>query len=284
MDLRLKDLTTISRADDVRAPTLPGSDGYALLGAEAGRVARVFLEAEERQRRHLVISLSGAHAYGFPSPDSDLDLKAVHIDRTARLLGLDPQASTASRMEVVEGVELDYSSNEIGAVLGGILQGNGNYLERILGAPMMAAAPELASLQPIVRRTLSKRFYKHYRGFSSAQRRELGQKRTVKRLLYVLRTATTGLHLLQTGEVVPDLSLLADRYGLGEARALIDLKRAGEAAALPPEVEAQWTARVDALFAALDEARARSPLPEEPTHVDEIDAWLVELRRADLLR
>ncbi|MEJ7730787.1 MAG: nucleotidyltransferase domain-containing protein [Polyangiaceae bacterium] len=260
------------------------ADGYALVGAHAAEVARAFLATEETHRRHLVIALSGAHAYGFPSPDSDLDLKAVHVDRTARLLGLEAAPTGASRMEVVLGVELDYSSNEIGAVLGGILQGNGNYLERILGAPILAAAPELTDLQPVVRRSLSKRVYRHYRGFAAAQRRELVQKRTIKRLLYVLRTATTGLHLLRTGEVVPDLSLLADEYGLAEAAHLIELKRAGEAAALPDGAEQAWAERVDALFGALDEALATSLLPDDPPNRAEVDAWLVALRRADLLR
>ena len=37
------------------------------------------LDEESAKRRHLVVSLSGAHAYGFPSPDSDLDLKAIHL-------------------------------------------------------------------------------------------------------------------------------------------------------------------------------------------------------------
>ena len=36
-------------------------------------MARV-LDEEEAQREHVVVYLSGAHAYGFPSPDSDLDL------------------------------------------------------------------------------------------------------------------------------------------------------------------------------------------------------------------
>lgn len=45
------------------------------------------LNEESAHRRHLVVSLSGAHAYGFPSPDSDLDLKAVHIAPTEALLG-----------------------------------------------------------------------------------------------------------------------------------------------------------------------------------------------------
>lgn len=51
-------------------------------------MAQRVLHEEDRARRHLVVHLSGAHAYGFPSPDSDLDLKAIHVEQTERLLGL----------------------------------------------------------------------------------------------------------------------------------------------------------------------------------------------------
>src|SRR5262249_9150420 len=79
------------------------------------------------------IYLSGAHAYGFPSPDSDLDLKCVHVAPTGELVGLEPVSEPADRIVVIDGVELDDDSNELGAVLRGAIQGNGNFLERILG-------------------------------------------------------------------------------------------------------------------------------------------------------
>lgn len=50
-----------------------------VLDPHAQRVADAVLAEEEGKRRHLVVALSGAHAYGFPSPDSDLDLKAIHL-------------------------------------------------------------------------------------------------------------------------------------------------------------------------------------------------------------
>ncbi len=88
--------------------------------------ANKLLDEESASRRHLVVSLSGAHAYGFPSPDSDLDLKAIHIAPTALLLGLSPPPQSApDRIEVIAGVEVDYSSNELQPALAGILQGNG---------------------------------------------------------------------------------------------------------------------------------------------------------------
>jgi predicted nucleotidyltransferase len=163
-----------------------------------------------------VVSLSGAHAYGFPSPDSDLDLKAIHVEPTARLLGIHPARSTFDRLEVLEGVEIDYTSNEVQMVLLGLLQGNGNYLERILGPLPLLAAPELASLREVVQRSLSRRLLQHYRGFATSQLREVQKAETppAKKVLYVLRTALTGTHALRTGRIVTDLTELLDDYGL----------------------------------------------------------------------
>src|SRR3954471_6546987 len=105
--------------------------------------ARAFLADRERERKHLVIYLSGAHAYGFPSPDSDLDLKCVHIAPTHELVGLSPSDDPPGRIDIVDGVELDYGSNELSGVLRGCMKGNGNYLERILGSVALGVCPPL---------------------------------------------------------------------------------------------------------------------------------------------
>ena len=238
--------------------------------------------AEEEQRRsHLVIALSGSHAYGFPSPDSDLDLKSIHIEPTARVLGLEAGAPHADRMEVVDGIEIDYTSNELKPVLLGVLQGNGNYIERILGALLPHAAPELAELKPLVQRSLSRRLFRHYLGFGTSQLKAFHAERagSAKKLLYVLRTALTGAHALRTGEVVIDLRDLIDDYGFSDARALIDEKRAGERTVLPAEVGERWSAEVKRAFEVLESAYRASPLPEEPQGAADLQAWLLEQRR-----
>jgi predicted nucleotidyltransferase len=238
--------------------------------------------AEEEQRRsHLVIALSGSHAYGFPSPDSDLDLKSIHIEPTARVLGLEAGAPHADRMEVVDGIEIDYTSNELKPVLLGVLQGNGNYIERILGALLPHAAPELAELKPLVQRSLSRRLFRHYLGFGTSQLKAFHAERagSAKKLLYVLRTALTGAHALRTGEVVIDLRELIDEHGFSDARALIDEKRAGERTVLPAEVGERWSAEVKRAFEVLESAYRASPLPEEPQGAADLQAWLLEQRR-----
>src|SRR5215510_11551327 len=186
-------------------------DPWSVLTAKQTEVARAFLADRERERRHLVIYLSGAHAYGFPSPDSDLDLKCVHIAPTGDLLGLDPVIESPEGVEIVDGVELDYGSNELGQVLRGVIKGNGNFLERLLGDLVLGGDTALLDeARAVVAPVLSRRVARHYGGFAMSQLRAFDERPSAKRALYVLRTAATGLHLLLTGKVVTDVAELAE--------------------------------------------------------------------------
>jgi predicted nucleotidyltransferase len=247
-------------------------------------VAKRVLAEEGSRRKHLVTALSGSHSYGFASPDSDLDLKSIHIEETAKLLGLNPPKTTHNRLEVVDGIEIDYTSNELQMVLVGLLSGNGNYFERILGPLLLERAPELEGLQDIARRTLSRRIVNHYRGFATSQLREAekSERPTAKKILYVLRTALTGTHALRTGKLVTDLASLLDDYGLSEASKLIEVKRAGEKTPLTPEERTHWLGRIGKVFELLEQSVASSVLPEDPTTVAELESWLVNLRKARL--
>lgn len=252
-----------------------------VLTSKQAEVADRVLDEESRRRDHLVVSLSGAHAYGFPSPDSDLDLKAIHIERTARFVGLSSPALHATRLEVIEGVEIDYSSNELGGVLAGILQGNGNYVERVLGHLSLRTSKEREDLRPLVERSLSKRIYRHYQGFARGQLHDFDEaaQPTAKKLLYVLRTALTGIHVLRAGRIVTDVTELLDEYGFAEAAELVAQKRAGERVVLDEPLRSKWRAQVERAFAALDDALASSSLPDEAPNRDEMESWLLGVRR-----
>lgn len=247
-------------------------------------VAERVLDQESRARQHLVVHLSGAHAYGFPSPDSDLDLKAIHVERTELLLGLSPPAATRNRLEIIEGVEIDYTSNELQVAVRGLLRGDGNMLERVCArAPLRGSAwlPELAAL---ARQNLSRKYHHHYRGFAWSQRKAVEEAAapSAKKVLYVLRTALTGLHLLRTGECEPDLGVLWERYGFDIVPALVHEKQQAEQKALPPALAHAVAPALERVFVQLDAAREASPLPEQPAHVDALERWLIGVRRAGL--
>jgi uncharacterized protein len=260
-----------------RVDTTPAFD---VLTKDQREVMSRVLAEEEARREHVVVYLSGAHAYGFPSPDSDLDLKAIHIARTADLLGFEVPPPTVDRAEIVDGVEIDYTSNELSHALAGILNGNGNFLERVLGRMTAHASPLLNELRQLAARSLSRRVHRHYRGFALNQLRFAEKEPTAKKLLYVLRTSLTGIHLLETGELEADVTRLLDMYGVGESASLVERKRAGERVGIDPALLDAWRPRLDALFARLDAAFERSPLPPEPPNERELRGWLLSVRKS----
>jgi predicted nucleotidyltransferase len=256
-------------------------DPWSVLSPAQADVARRWLAERERERRHLVIYLSGAHAYGFPSPDSDLDLKCVHVAPTADLVGLTPGDDPPDRIEVVDGVELDYGSNELAVVLRGALKGNGNFLERILGDLVLGGDRALLEeARAVVRPLLSRRSARHYGGFATSQLRAFDERPSAKRALYVLRTAATGRHLLAHGELVTDIARLGP-FVPPEVGELLEMKRRGERQELATDRAQAWRERLAAAIAAVDAAVATSVLPPEPPApaVAALEAWLRDVRR-----
>lgn len=244
-------------------------------------IANRALAEESARREHVLISLSGAHAYGFPSPDSDLDLKCVHLAPTRSLLGFPTTPPPAERLEVIDGVEIDYSSNELGGVLQGVLKGNGNYLERFLSGFTLSTGRGFDVLVPLVQGALNAKLARHYFGFATQQRQawEQGGRKSAKKLLYVLRTALTGTHALLTAELVTDLTTLAPKYELDDALELIEAKKRGEHSELDEALASRWAARLDGLFTRLTDAERRTVLPPESPNAAALEAALIDLRQ-----
>lgn len=256
-------------------------DPWRVLSAHQIAVARPFLAAREAERKHLVVYLSGAHAYGFPSPDSDLDLKCIHVAPTSRLVGLATVEDPPDRIDLVEGVELDYGSNELAVALRGAIKGNGNFLERFLGDLALGGdGALLAEARDVVRPLLSRRVARHYGGFALSQLKAFDEKATAKRALYVIRTAATGRCLLARGALETDVARLADFVPPGIAE-LLAIKRGGEVAPLPADVAASWRARLVGTIEAVDAGISASVLPAEPSEraLAAVDAWLVGVRQ-----
>jgi uncharacterized protein len=256
-------------------------DPWSVLTEKQATVARAFIAERERERKHLVVYLSGAHAYGFPSPDSDLDLKCVHIAPTRELVGLDIVEDPGDRIDVIDGVELDYGSNELAPVLRGVIKGNGNFIERILGELVLGGdAALLAQARAVVKPLLSRRLARHYGGFAMSQLRLFDDKPTAKRALYVLRTAATGRHLMTHGELITDVTRLGDFIPV-KITELLEIKQQGERSELDGEHAKAWRARLVAAIDAVDTAWTASVLPTDapPEAIATADHWLREVRK-----
>lgn len=230
-------------------------------------------------------AVSGAHLYGFPSPDSDLDLKGAHLAPTEEFLGLGLPPGAHNRFEVFEGTECDLTTLELGKVLALVLQGNGNVVEQILSPHQLEPGPLLEEVRALARGALSKKLYRHYNGFFRGMRREhdLTERPKAKTLLYSFRVALTGIHLLRTGEVLPHLPSLVELYGPPEIRDVLDLKTGGDEQSRPSgELDARLRQEWPRCQRALDDALSRSSLPDQSPNEVEIERWLVELRKAQL--
>jgi hypothetical protein len=259
------------------AGPLPGLPAPLLRGFLAARPERTFLAV-----------VSGSHAYGFPSADSDVDLKGLHLAPTREVVGLGAPGETAAHLGDVEGTELDWTSHELGKGLRLLLRGDGNLLEWVLGALVVVAHPRAEELRALARRNLHRGFAHHYAGFSRGLLREYQRERAAagagraKPLLYALRPALTGVHLLRAGECEPSLPrLLAAHPGYEAAHELVARKREGQEGVRLAGDDAPFLALVERAQAALAAARAESPLPEAAPAARELSAWLADLRLSE---
>lgn len=126
----------------------------------------------EHPDRLLFATVSGAHLYGFPSRDSDVDLRGVHLLPTAELVGLREPEETRSRMWDRDGVEMDLVTHDLRKFARLMLRRNGYVLEQLL-SPLVVhsgeAHRELVALAPGV---LTRHHAHHYRGFAITQSAE----------------------------------------------------------------------------------------------------------------
>ncbi|BFP56203.1 nucleotidyltransferase domain-containing protein [Streptomyces sp. CMC78] len=229
-------------------------------------------------------TVSGAHLYGFPSRDSDVDLRGVHVLPAEDLLGLHEPEETRTRMWERDGVELDLVTHDLRKFVRLMLRPNGYVLEQLLSPLVVHTGPlhtELTALSPGV---LTRNHAHHYRGFAVTQWRLYGNTGELKPLLYTFRALLTGIHLMRTGEVLAHLPTLLE--GTEAPACLPDLIAAkaeaehGTATTGPDE---ETLARdVTELHRVLDEARTRSRLPDAVTVLQDLHDLVVRARLAAL--
>jgi predicted nucleotidyltransferase len=244
-------------------------------------LARRFVAHAARGADVVLVGLTGAHAYGFPSADSDYDLKGVMLLPLESMLGLEAPEDTFDRMEVFEDVEQDLTLHDAKKAIHLLLRGNGNVLEHALTPVQLVESERAAEFRALVRGAASKRFVHHYRGFFHRMRAEHERERRAKTLLYAYRVALTGAHFLETGELEQDVRVNAARHGIDEVAALVDIKRGRpEKGVLTPVEDERLSAPLDRVLALLEAAHAASPLPEEAPNRAALDDWLVRARLA----
>ena len=212
----------------------------------------------------LFVTVSGAHLYGFPSPDSDIDLRGCHLLALRDVVGLDKPQETIERKLDLQGVEVELVSHDLGKYLRLLVKNNGYVLEQIFSPLVVTGHGFLEKLRPLAQRCITRHHYHHYRGFLATQRKllEKQQPKLVKTVLYAYRVLLTGVHLLRMGEVETHLPRLAEEYERPFLLALIAQKHQEKG----PAPDLDWPFhdnQLRDLETLLDRAFQESSLPGE---------------------
>lgn len=242
---------------------------------------RAFITKHSPPGRILLCGVTGSHYYGFPAPDSDLDLKGIHVAPLRDILSLEPPKAAVNIEGLEGGLLCDYTSNEVEQAMRLLLKGNGNMLERIFSPIQVFETDELFQLRTLSAAYLSRRVFHHYKGFffTVCDLHLKDGLRRIKPLLYSYRTALTGIHLLNTGKVVGDVTILAPQYGFNEALGLVSRYRSSsEKTTVSPDEDTRHQSHWPNLLKELEQAFEQSHLPEEPMGLRACSEWLVNLR------
>jgi uncharacterized protein len=238
-------------------------------------------EAAGHPYRLLFATVSGAHLYGFPSPDSDYDLRGAHILPAEEALGLLPKQETVELEGLRNGVELDLVTHDILKFFTMLLKRNGYVLEQLYSPLVVKSSPEHEELKTIAKSCITRHHSHHYLGFAATQW-SLFQKENpprVKPLLYVYRVLLTGIHLMRTGQIEANLLTLNEEFRLPYIGELVNRKIHGpeQSALESPEFEFHQ-GEYGRLVAKLEAEAAVSPLPHDASCRDALNDLLVRSR------
>ncbi|QDV85211.1 DNA polymerase beta superfamily protein [Planctomycetes bacterium TBK1r] len=229
----------------------------------------------------LFATISGAHLYGFPSPDSDFDLRGVHMLPLETVVGLDEGDQTVEKEGIYDGLEIDLVTHDAEKFFRLMLKRNGYVLEQIFSPLVVYSTPELEELKSIAKKCITRHHAHHYLGFAATQWKLFSKESPprVKPLLYVYRVLLTGIHLMRTGEVEANLIALNETPKLSYIDELVDRKRSGPEKGTLQAADLEFhTREYERLTAELESAYESSELPEMPSARDELNDLLVTLR------
>jgi predicted nucleotidyltransferase len=222
-------------------------------------------------------TVSGAHLYGFESPDSDVDLRGAFVMPLADRCRLRPPPETITVSRILDGMELDWVAHDVRKFALLMTRRNGYVLEQLYSPLVVHGDERLTELREIGTGCIVRHLYHHYRGFAATKRKDVERPTaTAKDLLYLIRVYLSGLHVLASGRIEAHLPTMLEEHPVEGVDELIERKRTGaEHQQLAGGEWERWRALADGLEQELLAAFERSTLPDEPTSVPQLDDFVV---------
>ena len=229
----------------------------------------------------LFATISGAHLYGFPSPDSDYDLRGVHLLPLKQVVGLYVGEETIEKEGIYDGLEIDLVTHDAQKFFGLMLKKNGYVLEQVFSPLIVYATPEHQELKAIAADCITRHHSHHYLGFAATQWKLFLKENPprVKPLLYVYRVLLTGIHLMRTGKIEANLRTLNESARLSYLDELIERKLSCPEKGDLPKADIEFHEKeYQRLVAELEAASEKSALPESPSSKEALNDLLVRVR------
>lgn len=233
---------------------------------------------KERNIKILLACETGSRAWGFPSPDSDYDVRLLYVHQKDWYLSLSEGKDTIDVM--LENNDLDFSGWDLRKSLRLLKKSNPPLLERIQ-SPIIYTCDEdfLSDINEI-----AKAFYSriatmhHYLSMSKKCYEEViaAPEYKLKKLFYALRTAVVCKWITERNDIPPiEFGLLLDGLSIDPE---IE-KRIAELIALKATISESYLhsgdeAILDFIKTNLEQADAAAPsLPHAKGDVAELDAF-----------
>lgn len=237
---------------------------------------------QERQIKILYACETGSRAWGFPSPDSDFDVRLIYQHSKDWYLSLSERKDSIDLM--FENNDIDISGWDLRKSLKLLKKSNASLLERIQ-SPLIyrADAPFLAEVQQLALEAYSRKacLY-HYLHLAKNCMDELRGKEQykLKKFFYALRSATACQWIRQRAEM-PPIEFEKMLEGLDIATALLD--RIAELIALKAVISEQYLHEGEAELLAFIETNitqaeeAGNHLPAAKFNSEKFNAFFIKM-------
>jgi predicted nucleotidyltransferase len=214
-------------------------------------------------------TICGDTLYGIDRTDDELDIRGCHAIPAREIVGLRAPSDSIAGSVHSDGLEFELCSHDIKKVCLMLLKKNGCVIEQILSPHIVFTTPEHDELRDIAPHCVARHMAHHYQSQARLQW-EIAD-RSPRGLLYSFRLLLTGIHLMRTGELIPDLPGLRDALKAGW---LDDID--------PSAPRDDHRSRYESLVEEMSLTTRTSPLPATPPHDarERLNDLLVRVRLA----
>ena len=226
---------------------------------------------EDLQAPILFATVAGSHAFGFPSPTSDYDVRGIHVLPLEKVVGLDPGQDTLRRIYSNPLNEVEFLTHDLIKYCRLILNHNGNVLEDVFSPIIVVTSPEHEELKSISSKCLTKHHANFYLGMSNQMigRMDREGKLTLKMCLHLYRVLMAGIWLMNLGVIEGNLPTLAMHFSSPEIsyatiNEMISQRRYDPHYVLTNRERDYHRSRHGTLLSRLERSKEATELPGEP--------------------